>query len=75
MFRELIDKHYPRALYDQQFSLYVDNIVARIDLQIAEYSKEKVPQKLFDILGRQKAALLVLKEELGPVIAPDRCGY
>lgn len=66
-----IGKEYPRSLYDMQFSIYVDNIVKRIDLQNEEYSKEKgIPAKLFDIYKKQKADLLALKEKFGSVILP-----
>jgi phosphoenolpyruvate carboxykinase (GTP) len=41
LFKSIIDKEYPEALYEKQFSLYIDNIVARIDLQIEAYRKEK----------------------------------
>ena len=30
-----IDKQYPKDLYDMQFSFYIDNIVSRIELQLA----------------------------------------
>ena len=66
-----IGKEYPRSLYDMQFSIYVDNIVKRIDLQNEEYSKEKgIPAKLFDIYKKQKADLLALKDKFGGVILP-----
>ena len=66
-----INKEYPRSLYDMQFSIYVDNIVKRIDLQHEEYSKEKkIPAKLFEIYAQQKSALLALKEKFGNIILP-----
>ena len=36
-----IGKEYPKALYDQQFAFYVDNILGRIDLQEEAYHKEE----------------------------------
>ena len=64
-----IDKDYPKSLYDMQFSLYVDKIVARIDLQAAAYSKEaNIPQTLFDVYSSQKKSLLELKERFGSVV-------
>ena len=67
-----IDKEYPKSLYEMQFSLYVDNIVNRLDLQAEAYSKEKdIPHQLFEIYKEQKAALLALKEKHGPVISID----
>ncbi len=62
LFKKLIDKDYPEALYDKQFSLYVDNIVARIDLQKDAYQKEpNLPAKLFEVLKEQRDGLMALK--------------
>ena len=70
-----IDKDYPKSLYDMQFSLYVDNIVARIDLQTEAYGKEEnLPPQLFEVYQGQKAGLLALKEKHGAVVHPDRLG-
>ncbi len=68
-----IDKEYPKSLYDRQFALYVDNIVARIDLQTDAYSKEEhLPLTLFEVYEQQKAELLALKEKYGPVVEVDQ---
>jgi phosphoenolpyruvate carboxykinase (GTP) len=75
LFRELIDKEYTEDLYSMQFALYVDNIVGRIDMQSEAYRKEKrVPEKFFDILARQRAGLMELKEKYGSVVTPDHLG-
>ncbi|MGD9209848.1 MAG: phosphoenolpyruvate carboxykinase (GTP) [Desulfobacteraceae bacterium] len=71
LFAQIIDKPYPQELYIKQFSLYIDNILARIELQIDAYGKEKnVPQKLFDVLEEQKNGLIKLKEQFGAIVAP-----
>jgi len=68
-----IDKDYPRALYDKQFSFYVDNIVARIDLQTEAYGKEEnLPPRLFEVYERQKADLLALKQKYGAVVSVEQ---
>jgi phosphoenolpyruvate carboxykinase (GTP) len=73
LFKELIGKVYLRDLYDKQFSLYIDNIVARIDLQIEAYGKEKnIPAQLFDVLKKQKKGLLALKAKYGSIVTPDQ---
>ncbi|MGD8714778.1 MAG: phosphoenolpyruvate carboxykinase (GTP), partial [Desulfobacterales bacterium] len=73
MFKERIDKDYPRDLYLKQFSLYIDNIVARVDLQVEAYGKEKnIPAKLFELLKKQKEDLLVLKKAYGPIVTPEQ---
>jgi phosphoenolpyruvate carboxykinase (GTP) len=73
LFRSIIDKDYTKELYTKQFSLYIDNIVARIDMQIRAYSKEPgISGKLFDILKEQKEDLLALKETYGSVVTPSQ---
>jgi len=68
-----IGKEYPRELYDRQFSLYVDNILARIDLQKEAYGKETdIPPRLFEVYAEQRQALLDLKEKCGSVVTPDQ---
>jgi len=71
LFKDIIDKEYTEDLYIKQFSLYVDNIVARVDLQKEAYGKEKnVPARLFEILKEQKEGLLALKEKFGSIVTP-----
>jgi phosphoenolpyruvate carboxykinase (GTP) len=73
LFKSKIDKKYPEDLYVKQFSLYIDNILARIDLQIEAYGREaNLPQLLFDILEKQKKQLTVLKEKFGPIVTPQQ---
>ncbi|TKB08742.1 phosphoenolpyruvate carboxykinase (GTP) [Desulforhopalus sp. IMCC35007] len=65
-----INKEYPHSLYEMQFSLYIDKIVARIDLQEEAYNKEpNIPKTLFEIYESQKAELLQLKEQFGPIVS------
>ncbi len=72
LFKQIIDKDYPRSLYDMQFALYTVKIIQRIELQEKAYAKEEnLPEKLFEILAAQKSALLDLKEKVGNVIMPD----
>ncbi|MEZ4387083.1 MAG: phosphoenolpyruvate carboxykinase (GTP) [Candidatus Krumholzibacteriia bacterium] len=64
-----IEKDYPKSLYDMQFALYIDNIVARLDLQTAAYGKEEnLPPQLFKVYEEQKRGLLALKEKHGAVV-------
>jgi phosphoenolpyruvate carboxykinase (GTP) len=72
LFAALIDKEYPRDLYDKQFSLYIDNILLRTDLQMEAYGKEpNLPEKLFTVLNEQREGLLSLKASFGPIATPD----
>ncbi|MFZ0240609.1 MAG: phosphoenolpyruvate carboxykinase (GTP) [Desulfobacterales bacterium] len=71
LFKEIIDKDYPHDLYVKQFSLYVDNILARIELQIDAYGKEEnLPARLFEVLKGQREGLLALKAKYGSRITP-----
>jgi phosphoenolpyruvate carboxykinase (GTP) len=73
LFKSLIDKEYDRDLYYRQFSLYIENIIKRIDLQSDAYKKdENVPDKLFKIYDEQKKGLLALKEKYGSIVTPDQ---
>lgn len=72
LFEDIIEKPYPKALYDKQFALYTGNIIQRIELQEAAYAKEEnIPGQLFDILAEQKTQLIQLKEEAGEIVSPD----
>jgi phosphoenolpyruvate carboxykinase (GTP) len=73
LFTSKIAKEYPEDLYQKQFSLYIDNIIGRIDLQLEAYGKEKnIPQRLFDILKQQRQELETLKEKHGPIVTPQQ---
>ncbi len=73
IFKELIpNKIYTKELYDKQFSLYVDNIIARIDMQVEAYKKEdNIPKIYFETQAKKKAKLEGLKAEKGSIVAPD----
>lgn len=72
LFKSIIDKEYTEDLYVKQFSLYIDNIVSRIDLQMEAYGKEpNLPEKLFSVLQKQREGLLALREKYGPVVSPS----
>ncbi len=73
LFKSKIDKEYPAELYEKQFSLYIDNILGRIDLQIEAYGKESdIPQRLFDILKKQRQELEALKDKYGSIVSPKQ---
>jgi len=72
LFRE-IDKPYPKDLYDKQFALYVDNILARIELQEKAYREEKnVPERLFEIYAEQREGLKALKDTFGSIVSVEQ---
>jgi phosphoenolpyruvate carboxykinase (GTP) len=68
-----IDKEYPTSLYDKQFALYVDNILARIELQEEAYGEgENVPSQLFEIYQEQREGLEALREKYGSVVSVEQ---
>ncbi|CCK81801.1 PckG: phosphoenolpyruvate carboxykinase [Desulfobacula toluolica Tol2] len=72
LFKQIIGKDYTKELYTKQFSLYLDHIIKRLELQQEAYSKEeRVPQTLFDILAEQKQALSALRDTHGSIVLPD----
>ena len=72
LFKQIIDKDYTKELYTKQFSLYMDNIIDRVELQQKAYGKEEgIPQTLFDILAEQKKQLSALKDAHGSIVLPD----
>jgi len=68
-----IGKEYPQELYDKQFVFYVDNIIARIDLQEEAYGKEEnIPAKLFEVYAEQRKGLEALKAQYGPIVSVEQ---
>ncbi|MEW5814008.1 MAG: phosphoenolpyruvate carboxykinase (GTP) [Spirochaetota bacterium] len=73
LFKRLINKEYPKELYNKQFSFYVDNIMARIDLQKDAYSKEKnLPSRIFEVYDEERKGLMELKEKYGSIVKPEQ---
>ena len=73
IFDETISKGYPKELYDKQFSFYLENIIARIDLQKEAYSKEKdCPERIFEVYDEQRNGLEALKKKYGPIVSPEQ---
>ena len=76
LFSELIDKNYTKSLYDKQFSLYLGNIISRLEYQREEYGKikssQKIPDLYFTELQAQIDKLNRLQAEYGDVITPDQ---
>ena len=73
LFSSAINKEYPRELYDKQFSIYVDKIQGRIDLQREAFGKEEnIPAALFKVYDEWAAGLKVLKDKYGSIVTPDQ---
>jgi phosphoenolpyruvate carboxykinase (GTP) len=75
LFDEVIGKTYARYLYDMQFSLYVQNILARINLQREAFGKgEEVLARLFAVYDEIEKGLAALEAEHGTIITPKQLG-
>ena len=73
LFKEIIDKDYSRELYTRQFSLYLDNILSRVKMQIEAYGKEEnIPPQLFTVLEEQAQGLQALIDKFGAVVTPEQ---
>jgi phosphoenolpyruvate carboxykinase (GTP) len=73
IFNETIDKEYTEELYNKHFSLYIDNILARIELQEKAYNEEKnCPRRIFEIYEEQRTGLEALKEKYGSIVTPEQ---
>ncbi|MFC1888399.1 phosphoenolpyruvate carboxykinase (GTP) [Thermodesulfobacteriota bacterium] len=73
LFTGKIGKDYSEELYTMQFSLYLDNIIARIDMQTEAYrGEEGIPGKLFEVYEAQKKGLEELKAKFGAVVDPQQ---
>ena len=73
LFSSNINKDYSKELYDRQFSIYVDKIQSRIDLQKEAFSKEEnLPDQLFKVYDEWSKGLAALKEKFGAIVTPDQ---
>ena len=72
LFIEVIGKEYDKSTYTKQFSLYVDNLVERIDMSIIEFSREKgMNDAFFHVLETWRRDLIALKASAGRIVTPD----
>jgi len=73
LFSEEIDKEYDKSTYTKQFSLYVDNLVERVDMSITEFSKEKgMNDEFFTVLDTWRRDLVALRATVGSIVTPDQ---
>jgi phosphoenolpyruvate carboxykinase (GTP) len=73
LFTEVIGKEYDKSLYTKQFSLYVDNLVERVDMSITEFTKEKgMNDAFFRVLNTWRRDLVALRATVGPIVTPDQ---
>jgi phosphoenolpyruvate carboxykinase (GTP) len=74
LFKQVRDKDYSKEDYDMQFSIRVQENMAKIK-RVRRFYKEKVtytPEAVFWILNQQYERLLNAKEKYGNYISPDK---
>jgi phosphoenolpyruvate carboxykinase (GTP) len=68
-----IGKEYPLELYHRQFALYVDNILAVIELQEEAYRRERnVSPRLFEIYREKRERIEALKARFGSIVSVEQ---
>ena len=73
LFSALIGKDYPKDFYDKQFSIYIDKIQSRIDLQREAFGKEEnLPRQIFKVYDEWSEGLAALKAKFGAIVTPDQ---
>jgi phosphoenolpyruvate carboxykinase (GTP) len=73
LFSEIISKDYSKEIYTKQFSLYIDNLIKRVDMSIEEFAKEKgMPAEFFHVLDTWRRDLIALQSIIGPIVTPDQ---
>jgi phosphoenolpyruvate carboxykinase (GTP) len=73
LFREVLGKDYSREDYVKQFTIRVQENLAKLD-RVEKFHREHVtdaPTELFEVLGAQRARLLDAAGRFGDMIAPE----
>ncbi|MCB9359359.1 phosphoenolpyruvate carboxykinase (GTP) [Candidatus Woesearchaeota archaeon] len=68
LFSQVFDKDYTEEDYNKQFSIRVDNLIAKIDRMESIYSDEDTPEVFNKQLEEQRERLLEAKEKYGKSI-------
>ncbi|MEN8191033.1 MAG: phosphoenolpyruvate carboxykinase domain-containing protein, partial [Thermodesulfobacteriota bacterium] len=73
LFDEILAKDYDKATYNMQFSLYMDNLLKRVNLSINEFAREKgMMDEFFHVLDTWRRDLTALRSIIGPIVSPDQ---
>jgi phosphoenolpyruvate carboxykinase (GTP) len=71
LFRQVFDKEYTKEDYETQFSIKVDNYLAKIGRMEDIFQEEpNMPEEFWKVLNRQKGELEALKEKTGRSVLP-----
>jgi phosphoenolpyruvate carboxykinase (GTP) len=73
LFKEALDKEYPKEAYDVQFTLRIQENLAKTDRIINVYKNiSDAPEAVLNILEEQRERLLSAKEKHGDYILPEQ---
>ncbi len=74
LFKSVLQYEYARAEYDEQFTIRINEHIAKIDriTKIYQTRVSNTPEMLFEILEAQKQRLLQAREKHGDYITPDK---
>ena len=71
LFRQYLDKGYPRDAYAEQFKIRIPELLAKLDRIEAVYHGEtEVPPELITQLGEQRTRLEKLRDRVGDYVSP-----
>jgi phosphoenolpyruvate carboxykinase (GTP) len=73
LFKEVLNKDYPRKNYIAQFSIRVGENLAKIE-RVKEFYRQEIsnmPNELFEVLEKQKERLIKAQKNFGDYISPE----
>jgi phosphoenolpyruvate carboxykinase (GTP) len=72
LFKEKVGKDYSRELYDAQFSLRTDKLIARNEMQLKAFGNDpsEIPAQLFTTLKKEIEGLKELQKQHGTIVSP-----
>ena len=72
LFKQYLDKDYTKDDYNQQFTIRIPNLLAKIErIEKIYRSESQVPEILFEILAAQKDRLVKFQAEKGDFVLPE----
>ncbi len=73
LFSEVLGRPYTQEAYDEQFTLRIPERLAKLDRVEKTYrGMEHVPQRLYDVLGMQRARLRETRSKFGDYVKPSQ---
>jgi phosphoenolpyruvate carboxykinase (GTP) len=72
IFREVLDKDYPKEAYVKQFAFWCSSHLQKIDRLLVLYRDrvKNTPPELFDVMNEQRARIVEFQKEKGDMVSP-----